>query len=496
MTIEAFFIVLGLLAVVGWHLIPWRPKLRRYTQRGRKLRTIKVDPYTSGKVRVGPTAEDPASLHTNVLITGVPRSGKTNILKVMLHDVAKLMDGSNKNTIFILDLAREMPSYLHAVLPSHVLIDILTPTDVRRVSPDFAGDLRTPMEFFNFANKLCPKIVGDRSPVFQKSAAQLLTRTFQLFNKAAPGAWLLRDPLAFLHNKGLACAVFAKFPEYADAIVHLVDNDMAKSVYATLISNLAPIEPVAACWAKATKKISLKKAIREERAVILGVDAKHMEALSVVYAHLFDCLADEILSHTARETHRVWLFLDEIRQLQKMNAFSRVSTLGGKSGAVLVSTLQDTFGLESVYSKELASEAIACHLRKIFLRLGSESMSSFGSLALGQREVIEVITPRFSDDRPVRSVKMVPNVTNGELLVSPLADGKRDRIFGHVTYPMPARFVMPFMKEVAVASTFPNYIQCPDSDQEIGAFTLDDAHRVNFPLTDDVLMHLPPKKKP
>jgi hypothetical protein len=448
-------------------------------------------PKTGRWVRLGADWLDEGFGVLGVLIAGIPGAGKGLLIKVLLRSILNLMDGRGVHRVVIFDIAREMPRFVSAFAPAHVNIWILDPFDARCTAIDYARMLRTAADFLNFATRMVPSTPRNPQPFFEDSARLLFMRTLQLLNHCSPGNWELIDPCKILRNKALARALFQRFPAFSDAITHLTDNDAARSVYATLLAKLGPLEPAFACLAKAKEKRTVEEFMASEDVWLMGMDDRNAEACATLYAHLFDAFTDRALSQVTFD-QKHWLFLDELRALRPLQCVTKVATRGRKSGCCMVSTIHDRFGMYHVYTRDVAEELFACHAYHLYLRLGSPDMSSWASANLGECDCIERLTTKSGHVH--ETVTRRRNVSPSELENLPPADYAGDLVSGAVRTPdpnlPPAFFTCTFRDDVDIPNDgrplMKNFVPRPASDQDVEAFTLDDLMRLNLPDTPEI----------
>lgn len=119
-----------------------------------------------------------------------------------------------------------------------------------------------------------------------------------------------------------------------------------------------------------------------------------------------DIVCNAVLSLPADRNRRIWLVLDELGALGRLNSLESALTRGRKHGLCVVAGLQSTAQLDRIYGRESAIVLRSCFRNLIVFAIAKADpdTAEFLSRALGEREI----------DREVHSRSQAPNgITNG-----------------------------------------------------------------------------------
>ena len=173
--------------------------------------------------------------------------------------------------------------------------------------------------------------------------------------------------------------------------MHAADPRAFHNVLSTARSRLAPFEPVAALWARAGSKVSLRDWASGEMVLVLGNDDSARTAMDALNRVLFQRASELALRRPNSKTRRTWFFLDEVREAGTLDGLSRLMTKGRSRGCCVALGFQDIHGLKSVYGPEVALEIVGQCSQKALLRMESDATAKWASATIGQYEQVDVL---------------------------------------------------------------------------------------------------------
>ncbi|WP_373990903.1 type IV secretion system DNA-binding domain-containing protein [Duganella sp. BuS-21] len=129
---------------------------------------------------------------------------------------------------------------------------------------------------------------------------------------------------------------------------------------------------------------------QEEGSLFMTWRADMQTALAPLLAAWVDIATNAVLTLPPAPTRRVWLVLDELAALGKVNGLEGGLTLGRKHGLVVVAGLQSTAQLERLYGRESATVLRSCFRNLVVLAIARSDPMTADELsrALGEREVL------------------------------------------------------------------------------------------------------------
>lgn len=129
---------------------------------------------------------------------------------------------------------------------------------------------------------------------------------------------------------------------------------------------------------------------REDGRLFMTWRADMQVALAPLLACWADIVTNAVLTLPPDPTRRVWLMLDELAALGKLNGLEAGLTLGRKHGLAVVAGLQSTAQLDRLYGRESATVLRACFRNLVVLAIAKSDPATADELsrALGDREVL------------------------------------------------------------------------------------------------------------
>lgn len=274
----------------------------------------------------------------------------------------------------------------------HCGIHILNPLDARSVSWDMARDITSPAGALQVAAVLIPRSDRDTNPFFINAARHLLFGVLLYCIQHAPGRWSFRQVLLILRDSDLLRRVLGRSADTAHLLQYCAHEGTFQNILSTVLTVTSSFEIIAACWDRAQVKVSLREWISSEGILVLGNDEQNRSAIDTINRLVFQRLSELMLAQP--EIHppnprRTWIFLDEVREMGRLEGMSRLLTKGRSKGVTVALGFQDVAGLQSVYGREIAEEILGQCSTKVILRLNSAGTARWASQLFGTREVLE-----------------------------------------------------------------------------------------------------------
>jgi hypothetical protein len=169
-----------------------------------------------------------------------------------------------------------------------------------------------------------------------------------------------------------------------------------EDVASTLENSMRRLSFIAAAWASAgEKKIGLSDWVKNGESVLVLGRSPEMESTmqelnrAIVFrmSQLILNLSEAERAHDGRPERQIWVVMDELREVGRLEHFNNLLVAGRSKGACVVVGFQDIPGLQAVYGKELAKELVGVCAHKAFLRTSDLDTQNFASSQLGYREI-------------------------------------------------------------------------------------------------------------
>jgi hypothetical protein len=156
-----------------------------------------------------------------------------------------------------------------------------------------------------------------------------------------------------------------------------------------------------------------------------------------------DTICATILSYEPMTGKRLWLYLDELQSLGKLESFVPAATKGRKHGLRMVGTIQDWSQLNTSYGIEEAKTLLSCFRNYVILAASNAETALMAQKVLGQQEVKRMRTSHNAG-RTNRSPEIKKEFVVMDSEISNLDDLEAFLSFGE-SFPM-SRIKLPYVK--------------------------------------------------
>ena len=322
-------------------------------------------------------------------LTGTTASGKTVSQRLLWQKVLPSIRPGGGRRALIYDAKQDCLSILSG-MKLHCPVVILNPFDARSAAWDLAADITSPATALQVAHTLIPDEQGYNA-FFVKAARDLMAAIFMALHLSRPGRWTLADVVLILSDTNRAAKLLQSLPQTrAIGREHFSrDPRTLANVQATISANVAMLRPIAAMWEHATQKISLEQWINGEFILVLGNDETLRGPIDDLNRVIFQRITELVLAQPESSANRSWFFLDEAKELGKLDTLPRLMTKGRSKGARVVLAFQTIEGLRAVYGEHLADELAGMAANKALLRTDSPVTAKWAAHVLGEHELRE-----------------------------------------------------------------------------------------------------------
>jgi hypothetical protein len=282
-------------------------------------------------------------------------------------------------------------------------IDLLNPFDLRCQWWDMAQDYTTTADALQLGKLLFPTSEHSQNPFFPNAAALLFSTVLALHIRRKPQAWDLADILHICTSLSCIRKYFLdsvqsgiQEPLVDMASSMLAEPKTADNVVSELVSRIFDLLPIAACWRHARREgragFSIRTFVKSDRIALIGTNETNSQTLMAINRILLKRLSEEILDtvqeHQWQARQRTWLFLDELRELGKVQGLNRLLGKGRSRGVCVVLGFQDYPALSEAFGQDAAHELTAMCEHRLFLKLGHQS-AIWASEVIGSSEIKE-----------------------------------------------------------------------------------------------------------
>lgn len=358
----------------------------------------------------------------HLMITGGVGSGKTQTLWHLILEAYYRGD-----QVLILDTKGDMT----AGMPGD--IQLLAPQDERSAAWAVAQDCTSRQDARELAARFIPK---SDDPMWSEAARSLLVACIVSLQAEKPGTWTWADlyDRTLLKPEELQALAERYYPA-ASQLMADPSSKTAMSILTTFKAHLPTIEALADAWGRgAEDAFSVAQWLSKGQGtgpVILQRDGRYPELSNAWISSLIGLMASHIGSPSFPESRerRVWLFLDEFPQLERMEDFSTLLDLGRSKGICIVLAAQDTSQIRARYGRDRTNAWLSMVGTHIITRMSIGEGAEDVSRALGMAEVEVAVRSRSHSggkvsDSTSLQVQTRPVMTPSEI-ASELGPGKK-----------------------------------------------------------------------
>ena len=324
---------------------------------------------------------------SHFVATGTTGSGKTITIRLLAQSALPKIGCGLDQRALIYDAKQDTVSHLYG-MGLQCRIDILNPFDARCSAWDIAADCTSPALALQIAGILIPEERGTNR-FFSDASRELLKGALMSMMRTCPGRWDLRDVILAAGNAKAIKALNERLPETRQNLQFFAAEITAANIVSTLASLVGPLEPIAATWSHAQRRISLQEWVHGESVIVMGNDARIGRALQSINRVFFQRASELLLGRPDSETRRSWVFLDEVREAGKLDSLCSLMTNGRTRGVAVCLGFQDIEGLRDVYGVLGANEIVGQCNSKALLRVESPETAKWASASVGEFEQYE-----------------------------------------------------------------------------------------------------------
>lgn len=356
---------------------------------------------------------------------GATGSGKTMLQRLLLQSALPEIGRGRGCRALIFDAKQDLVSIL-AGMKLSCPVRLFHPLDVRATAWDMAADITSPASALQVASLLIPRSDRDTNPFFTNAARHLLYGILIQCILRAPGQWSFRQVLLMLRDTHLLRLVLDLSQETRHLRQYCAHEGTFQNIVSTLLTYIGPYEIIAAAWDRSEARLGLQAWLQEESILILGNDEANRVAIDTLNRMVFQRLTELILGQsevTPANPRQTWLFLDEVREMGRLEGLSRLLTKGRSKGVAAVLGFQDVAGIHNVYGRDVAEELLGQCNSKAILRLNSPGTAKWASQLFGTREVLER-SRSLNRSRSFRNLGFDSSASSGEAISNGIT--KRD----------------------------------------------------------------------
>ncbi len=331
----------------------------------------------SDALKLGGVVLDPGSECKHILATGSPGSGKSTAIKELLDQVRK----SGKKAI-VYDVSGE---YISRYFRQGKDV-ILNPLDERSVKWTLWEEIRTETDYFSIGKSLFPPIGNDQ--FWSDAGATLFSATAKKLKDVSPTN---KSLYAYLCEKKIEDLMKFLEDTSASKLLDPKAGAMPSNLIATVVAKIGAWQHLKDAEG-GEKAFSIRGFIEDEQAdswMFISLKQDQMDTLRPLISLWCDIAANGILSLPPSFERRIWIVLDEVASLQKLNALSSVLERGRKHGCAVVLGLQSIPQLRDIYGRDGAAALASQPQTWVVLRSVEPETAKWLESALGEYETEE-----------------------------------------------------------------------------------------------------------
>jgi hypothetical protein len=163
-------------------------------------------------------------------------------------------------------------------------------------------------------------------------------------------------------------------------------------VLATIQSLVLPYEPVAACWERAKRKVSIRDWAHEQNVAVLGNSEESREAIDSINRCVFRRAGEVTLALPESKTREIWFFVDELADAGQLDGIRSLAKKGRSKGGRIFIAFQSISGLRDpkLYGQHGTDDLLGQIGNRAIGRLECPETAKWVSDLIGEQEVRKI----------------------------------------------------------------------------------------------------------
>ncbi len=326
------------------------------------------------------------SLNQHTLIIGQSGVGKS----VLLKRIYTQLKAQNTGAFVVHDIKGDFIQQFYNPKTDY----ILNPLDSRSINLNIFKLIKTKADIKAVVAALIPESKEAKEPIWVNSARDIFESIIYLaIHNYKQGKVEKLDNTVIKNyiQEGIAFLVenFKDLKECNRGYAHLQaykTSSQPANIFSNFLSYMTLFDVVAE---NKNPELDLKQFIEKQNgATIFLANYNNIKDFVAPLLSLFvNALVRELLSLEENLDRRMFLFLDELTNLLKIDKILDFLTLARSKGGAAFLGFQDIKALERIYEKEGAETIVANTANKIVLRVGDVSTAEYLSKLIGEQEV-------------------------------------------------------------------------------------------------------------
>jgi type IV secretory pathway TraG/TraD family ATPase VirD4 len=245
-----------------------------------------------------------------------------------------------------------------------------------------------------FAATLIPPATNESQPFFTDAGRGLLYAVLLSYH-LSNYEYTLADVLRPFRDMELLKKVIRRHPHTEHyGKNYFDDHRMSANLMATMQSKVLFFEPIAGCWEKAHKRVSIKEWAKSEYVLVLGNSEVSRSAIDTINRCIFKRVSDVLLDSGESSSRRSWVFLDEAADAGRLLGLISLAKKGRSKGTCIVLAFQSISGLRDpqLYGQFGTDELLGQIGTRFIGRLECPVTAQYVSDLIGEQEITAIST--------------------------------------------------------------------------------------------------------
>lgn len=351
-----------------------------------------ADQTNDALIRWGPlTYPDDHAFSTNYFVIGMPQSGKTTVLRLLIQSV---LNFDQDRRLVVYDHKTEFIPVLtpDAEKSTSQYFYIFNPYDARSVGWDIAADV-TANSAETLAEILIPPSKRDERPYFTRIPRNVLAEVIRILIQKARQAnktWTFLHLMLAIRSSNLR-SVLSETSEGRETYKAQIQGDQQtqQNVRSELDDCSKRFLRIAAAWHRTPERLlsfsEWARSTSDRKGIILGSNDNYLETLQLLNQAILYFLCGKLMDQTHPKRFRTFMVLDEFERLGHIPKLAHtVETSAGRK-LNLVFGVHD-FETLKVHYDDMHGILGTCGF-KAFLRVENPSVAEWISKRIGSQGV-------------------------------------------------------------------------------------------------------------
>ena len=332
------------------------------------------------------------------LAVGATGSGKTMLIHGLMKSVLPRIKTDKNFRAFVYDDKLDFLPFAREFGFDKYVWN-LDPFDAEGMAWDIAADVTTKAEAMQVASVLSPVDPNVPDAYWQQGTQDFLAAVLLNFHEVNGANWTLRDVMLAFTSEARLRKILNRDKETDRMARFYLGAHSLSDVLAVLQSKLGPYSVAAALYNHATEKKSVREWHKSNKILLVTGRSVFSQASRPINQAIFRMVSLLLLNDKddhpgggkKSQPRSNWIFLDEIREIGKLQGYHELANKGRSKGVRLVLGFQSIEGMMAEHGEDPANEIANLCGHRTFLHTTSVKTRNWEADQVGNTVLDETV---------------------------------------------------------------------------------------------------------